>query len=527
MTTNSQQLSLQGRKATQARDWRTVDDCANKLLRLNPSNPEGYFFKGLVEKASQHPNIASEAFEKALSLDSARYDAAIELASQYVIAMRNTEAIALLKNYTSNLSNSPRYLDMAGTIYTDIGLSSLALPLYQKANELQPGIDLFSANLAACSIFLGKIKDARDIYLALLVKNPLHQRNHYQLSRLERATDDHHIVQMKAVLEQISLPPHRNIFIYYALAKELEDLERWDESFHFYKQAGDAVTTVSNYDVSKDETLIRKIMDTCTPEWLADRKLSSPLGRQDKSPIFVLGLPRTGTTLTERILASHSSVESIGETKYLESIMRTLSGIPSVEKMTPEMIDALAPMDTTAIANGYLDAVSYLLGDKPLFIEKLPYNFLYIGFIVKAFPNAKIVRLKRNPMDSCFAIYKQPFTWAYKFSYNLDDLARYYLAHDNLFSYWRNLLGDQLIEVEYETLVNDSENQTRILLERLGLDFEDACLNFEQNETATTTASSVQVREKIHSRSVLRWKRYEEQLKPLRTHLEAAGISVE
>ena len=527
MTTNSQQLSLQGRKATQARDWRTVDDCANKLLRLSPSNPEGYFFKGLVEKASQHPNIASEAFEKALSLDSARYDAAIELASQYVIAMRNTEAIALLKNYTSNLSNSPRYLDMAGTIYTDIGLSSLALPLYQKANELQPGIDLFSANLAACSIFLGKIKDARDIYLALLEKNPLHQRNHYQLSRLERATDDHHIVQMKAVLEQATLPPHRNIFIYYALAKELEDLERWDESFHFYKQAGDAVTTVSNYDVSKDETLIQKIMDTCTPEWLADRKLSSPLGRQDKSPIFVLGLPRTGTTLTERILASHSSVESIGETKYLESIMRTLSGIPSVEKMTPEMIDALAPMDTTAIANGYLDAVSYLLGDKPLFIEKLPYNFLYIGFIVKAFPNAKIVRLKRNPMDSCFAIYKQPFTWAYKFSYNLDDLARYYLAHDNLFSYWRNLLGDQLIEVEYETLVNDSENQTRTLLDRLGLDFEDACLNFEQNETATTTASSVQVREKIHSRSVLRWKRYEEQLKPLRTHLEAAGISVE
>jgi tetratricopeptide (TPR) repeat protein len=276
------------------------------------------------------------------------------------------------------------------------------------------------ANVAACSIFLGKIKAARDIYLSLLQKKPLHQRNHYQLSRLERATDNNHIEQMKAVLNQTNLPAHRNIFIYYALAKELEDQEQWDESFHYYKKAGDAVTTVSNYDVSIDETIIQKIMDTCTAEWLADRKMSSTLERNDKSPIFVLGLPRTGTTLTERILASHSSVESIGETKYLESIMRTLSGIPSVEKMTPEMIDALAPMDTTAIAKGYLDAVSYLFGDKDLFIEKLPYNFLYIGFIVKAFPNAKIVRLKCNPMDSCFAIYKQPFTWAYKFSYNLD-----------------------------------------------------------------------------------------------------------
>ncbi|MBT5725712.1 MAG: hypothetical protein HOI74_16935 [Gammaproteobacteria bacterium] len=527
MTTNTEQLSLVGRKAAQARDWRTVEACANELIRLSTSNPEGYFLKGLVEKAAQHPNVASEAFEKVLSLDSTRYDAAIELASQLVISLRNTEAISLLERYTGSLSNSPRYLDMAGTIYTDIGLSSFALPLYQKANKLQPGIDLFMANLAACSIFLGKIKDARDIYLSLLEKNPHHQRNHYQLSRLERVTDNNHIVQMKNVLEQTNLPAHRNIFVYYALAKELEDLEQWDESFHYYKMAGDAVTTVSNYDVGKDELLIQTIMDTCTPEWLADRKASSPIDPNDKAPIFVLGLPRTGTTLTERILASHSSVESIGETKYLESIMRTLSGIPSVEKMTPEMIEALAPMDATSIAKGYLDAVSYLLGDKKLFIEKLPYNFLYIGFIIKAFPKAKIVRLKRNPMDSCFAIYKQPFTWAYKFSYNLDDLGRYFVAHDRLFNHWRDLIGDQLIEVEYESLVNDSENQTRALLDRLGLDFEEACLNFDQNETASTTASSVQVREKIHSRSVLRWKRFEKQLDPLRDYLDAAGVDAE
>jgi predicted Zn-dependent protease len=129
MTTNPQQLNLLGRKAAQARDWKTVEVCANELLRLSSSNPEGHFFKGLVEKAAQHPSIASEAFEKALSLDPARYDAAIELASQYVMSIRNTEAINLLENYTSSLSNSPRYLDMAGTIYTDIGLPSLALPL--------------------------------------------------------------------------------------------------------------------------------------------------------------------------------------------------------------------------------------------------------------------------------------------------------------------------------------------------------------------------------------------------------------
>jgi len=217
----------------------------------------------------------------------------------------------------------------------------------------------------------------------------------------------------------------------------------------------------------------------------------------------------------------------LGETKFLESVLRNLSGVPSIEKMTPEMISALGTVDPGLIANGYLNAVNYLFGDKPLFIEKLPYNFLYIGFIAKAYPKAPIIRLKRNPMDSCFAIYKQPFTWAYKFSYKLEDLGRYYIAQQRLFDHWREVLGDRLIEVDYEDLVADQEVQTRQLLEKVGLEFETACLNFDQNASATTTASSVQVREKIHSRSVQRWREFETQLSPLRQILEDAGINVE
>jgi hypothetical protein len=195
--------------------------------------------------------------------------------------------------------------------------------------------------------------------------------------------------------------------------------------------------------------------------------------------------------------------------------------------MTPEMISALGTVDAGLIANGYLNAVNYLFGDKPLFTEKLPYNFLYIGFIAKAYPKARIIRLKRNPMDSCFAIFKQPFTWAYKFSYNFEDLGRYYIAQQRLFDHWREVLGDRLIEVDYEDLVADQEVQTRQLLEKVGLEFETACLNFDQNASATTTASSVQVREKIHSRSVQRWREFETQLSPLRQILEDAGIDVE
>ena len=147
--------------------------------------------------------------------------------------------------------------------------------------------------------------------------------------------------------------------------------------------------------------------------------------------------------------------------------------------------------------------------------------------VARAWPDAGIIHLGRNPMDACFSMYKQVFTWAYKFSYSLEGLGRYYVAYDRLRNHWRELLQNRMIEVEYESLVTDSEGQTRFLLDRLGLEFEQACLDFDQNRTPSTTASSVQVREKVHSRSVNKWTRFARQLQPLKKHLENAGINVE
>ncbi|MEP2653122.1 MAG: sulfotransferase, partial [Paraglaciecola sp.] len=156
----------------------------------------------------------------------------------------------------------------------------------------------------------------------------------------------------------------------------------------------------------------------------------------------------------------------------------------------------------------------------------LPFNFLFLGFIAKAWPNARIVHLGRNPMDACFSMYKQIFTWAYKFSYSLDGLGKYYVAYNRLRSHWRSVLGDQLIEVEYESLVSDTESQTRMLLDKLGLSFEDACLNFDENKAPSATASSVQIREKAHKRSINKWHRFRTQLSPLKNYLERSGIDV-
>jgi Flp pilus assembly protein TadD len=524
-------LTNRARLAVRDRNWPVVAAFAKEILRLQPISAEGHFLLGLVEKASNRPAKAREAFEQALQLDSGRYDVAVELANQYSIARRNGEAAELLARYENMLAESPLYLDIAGTVYTEIGLPQKAYPLYKKAVELQPGVDIFRANLASSAVYAGLIDEAREIYLSLLERFPDHRRNHYYLSRLERARDDRHLGRMLALLESgnAKARPEENIFLYYAIAKELEDLQRWDEAFKYYKLGGDAVTSVADYDVAQDVNLIQTVIEVCDRNWLGDGSVDVTPEDPETGPIpvFIVGLPRTGTTLTERILASHSQVESLGETLFLQLELRTQSGVPGHEMMTPKMLRSAADKDPSGIAAGYMHRVAYRLGGKPYFIDKLPFNFLYLGFIARAWPHARIVHLVRNPMDACFSMYKQLFTWAYKFSYSLDWLGQYYVAHHRLQDHWQSVLGDRIVEVSYEALVSDPENQTRMLLKKIGLEFEPACLDFHKNRSPSTTASSVQIRERAHSLSVDRWKHFADHLVGLREQLEAAGIVVE
>lgn len=527
MSESASRISLAARNAIRKHDWATVTAAASELIQENPSNPEGFFLLGLAENAAKRTAKATQAFERALELDEGRYDAAVELAHLYSVARRNAEASAILARYEHALSNSPRYLNAAGAVYTAIGLPVKAWPLFRKATRLQPDADLFKANLATCSVYVGRIDDAVTIYRELLERNPDHRKNHYELSRLAKAKDRRHIDQMESLLRNSDRSADQEIFLYYALGKELEDLECWDESFEYYRKGGDAVTRVSNHDVASDIQMINKIIETCNLEWVEEDTRAAEETGLAKVPIFIVGLPRTGTTLIERIVSSHSLVSSLGETMFLQMHLRLASGVTSLEQMTPEMIEALVQRDLGPVARDYLNSVRYRLGQEPMFIDKLPFNILYLGFIAKAWPEARIIHMVRNPMDSCFSMYKQVFTWAYQFSYSLEGLGRYFLAYDRLSRHWREVLGDRVIEVEYESLVADQEGQTRLLLDRLGLPFEEACLQFDRNQAPSTTASSVQVRDKVYTGSVRRWKRFEQQLQPLRKQLEKAGIVVD
>jgi tetratricopeptide (TPR) repeat protein len=524
MKNNLSQLSKQARFAVQQRDWRNVAMFAQMILKQNKKDPEGYFLAGLVEKASKNAERAVVAFNKTLSLDSLRYDAAVELAYQYILLLDHGKAFELLVSHEHLLGNSPLYLDMAARVFSNLGLHERAFTLFKKANQLQPGLDMFRANLAGCSVLLGKVQEAKAIYQSLLSKYPQHQQNHYELSKLEKAIDPSHVDQMKNILKVNKLPPEKNIFLYYAIGKELEDLGRWQESFHYYKQAGSTILAAANYDVCDDIKVIEQVIKVCDSDWLSGYTQRKESNTSEKSPIFIVGLPRTGTTLTERIVASHSQVESADETFFMQMAIRHACGVGGISDIDEVLIDKASKVDISSIRQKYMDSVDYRLTDSPMFIDKFPTNFLYLGFIAKAFPEARIIYLKRNPMDACFAMFKQSF---FKFAYSLEDLGKYYVAHSKLLNHWRNVIGDRLIEVSYEALVSNQESQTRDLLDKLALEFEMSCMNFEQNKAASATASTLQVREKVHTRSVNKWKKYAAELEPLKKHLSSAGVNID
>ena len=520
MNTHPALLARVGRQAVVARDWGRVHACGLQISRQAPADPEGPFLLGLAQKAAMNVQPSADYFAQALKLGAERYDAAVELAFQYVLLNRPVEAKNLLDQYRESLSNSPIYLNLAGEAYTRMNRHEDAWPLFENACKLQPEVEMFNANLASCAVYLGDIDSARSIYKRMLKRNPMNRRNHYELSKLERAKNDRHVRQMLKVLRKTDDGPAKNIYLYYALGKELEDLGRWSEAFDYYKKAGDAVKTVSDHVVASDVAVIDRIIAVCSREWLLSAPTTEGTAR---TPIFVVGLPRTGTTLTDRVLSSHSMVESGGETQLLQMVLRRQSGVDSKVDMSPEIVEAAARVAPESIAAAYVEAMSHRLGDKPFFVEKLPENVLYLGFIAKSWPDARIIHMRRHPMDACFATFKQSY---FRFAYSLDDLAEYYLAYDRLSLHWRDVLGDRMIEVEYENLVSEPERETRRVLDLLGLPFEEACLQFDRNVAPIATASSAQVREKMHTRSVGKWKKFERQLQPLRDRLEQGGVAI-
>jgi len=283
------------------------------------------------------------------------------------------------------------------------------------------------------------------------------------------------------------------------------------------------------YDLATDLATVDWIMRAFPAATAEPAQHTSAAAPATAAPIFIVGLPRSGSTLVERILSSHSMVSSAGELKaFAVAIVGAVRGQSGRSHMSrQEMVAASANLDFAALGRDYLERARAAGAAGFCFIDKMPLNYLYCGMIRRALPNAKIVHVSRSPMAACYAMYKTLFEDAYPFSYDLAEIGRYYLAYRRLMEHWQLTLPGAIYSLSYEALIADQLGQTRKLLDFCGLEWQQACAQFHDNPAATTTASAVQVRQPIYDSSVSQWRHYQAQLAPLSRELSAGGVRVD
>jgi hypothetical protein len=368
-------------------------------------------------------------------------------------------------------------------------------------------------------MFLGDNEEAKAVLEKVLKRNDRVAQAQWLYSSIEKAGSPARAEMLMA--RAANENAQGAAFLAYAAGKEFEDCEAWAKAFAAFDAGARAKRSMIDYDEAAEEKYFAALEQTFDEKWAATPRE----GCEDPSPIFVIGQPRTGTTLIERIITSHSEVESAGELQQFRLSVRRLAKDGGGDRPGVEQVASWAEIDPKALGEEYLRVSAPMRGGAPRFVDKLPGNYLFIALILAALPNARIVHLMRDPMDSCFASFKQLFADAYFHSYNQEEMARHHARYRRLMAHWRRLFPGRFLDISYEETVSDLEPNARRLIAFLGLEWEDQCLSFHERREAVATASAVQVREKPHTRSVGRGRRYEKELEPMRRALQAAGMA--
>jgi tetratricopeptide (TPR) repeat protein len=412
--------------------------------------------------------------------------------------------------------------DAAGSLYSFGRDHQRALAAYDQAVALAPRNAQFLYNRASIRRFLGDLAGAeRDFDQAITLK-PLDYEAYKNRTDLRTQTPQrNHIPDLEALLARGIADWRGEVQIRYAIAKEYEDIGEHGKSFEQLSRAAKKRREHMRYDAAND---------LATVQWIIDAFPAAPSGETanacDDAPIFIIGLPRSGTTLVERILGAHSALFSAGELDCfalsLVDAVRQVAGKAQMPRQ--ELIACSAKVDFAALGREYIRRAHVATARSGRFIDKMPLNYLYCGLIRRALPAARLVHLTRHPMAVCYAMYKTLFKDGYPFSYDLNEIGRYYVGYRRLMAHWQATMPGVIHELSYESLIADQLGETRRLLQFCGLDWEEACAQFHENPAPSTTASAAQVRRPIYDTSVSQWKHYEQQLAGLRMQLEAAGV---
>ena len=499
-----------------------------QAIQLKPDFAEAYNNRGiaLMEIGDLEDAIKS-------------YDQAIQLKPDFGQAYNNRGfALQLfghlkdaLKNYDKAIELKPDYAEFyynRGNALQELGQLEEAIECYAKAMQLKPDYAETHINLGNVFKQSGQLDKAVEHYRKALLANPDLAEAYTNISLIKKFSEiDVDVQAMEKAFNSKESSDQQKIFLGFALGKAFEDLQQYEKSFQCIQKANLLHRPAYSYSISDDTAVFNRIKKRFSKESFAVQDHSGQ-EESEKSdarpiliPIFILGMPRSGTTLVEQIIASHPDAYGAGELYTLSEVVENLGRQKKIGHY-PQCVPGLDQDDFKRLGSSYVNKLTAYRSKSERYItDKMPHNFLFIGLIKKIVPWAKVIHCKRDPMDNCFSIFKTFFTSkdSHPYAYEMTELGRYYNLYSDLMKHWHNLLPDFVYDIEYEKLVMDQEEQTRKLLSYCGLPWDDACLAFHKTKRRVATASSVQVRQPMYKDSVKLWQQHAKQLEPLKRAL--------
>jgi tetratricopeptide (TPR) repeat protein len=474
-------------------DMNVTDDAEfllSSILKMNPTHDTARYEHAVVLLKQHKHKQAMEEINFLLGKSPKNISYKITLASIYAGMGNYERAIPLFENLIKEDGQNPELHLAIGHAYKTQGDQEKAIRAYKQAIQLQ-------TTMGEAYWSLANLKT-------------------YQFSEAE-------IDSMKNSIANQAISNEDRFHLCFALGKALEDQKQYETSFKFYDQGNYIKRTNSRYRPEIIENSVRVQTEICDAAFFQDR---SHFGCREKGPIFIVGLPRSGSTLIEQILASHSQIEGTMELAEIPRFVGELQGRSNVneEPRYPKILAEMTADECATLGYRYIEETKIYRTGKPYFIDKMPNNFRHIGLIKLILPNAKIIDARRNPLDCCFSNFKQLFAQGQEFTYSFDDIARYYASYLSIMNHWDKVLPGAIFKIDNETLIDHFEESVQSLMNYLELDLESACLEFYKTSRRVHTASSEQVRKPINKDGVDQWKKYESWLAPLIDALHGYGV---
>jgi len=417
------------------------------------------------------------------------------------------------KIYLKMIEQDPENFDalqLQGLIHLEKNEHEHAIHLIEKAIKLQPNAAAFHHNISGIYRVLGRLKEAETGFRRALELKPDYGEAYQGLAEMVKFKEgDPLLGQVRAQLASKNLDKAQSCYLHFTAGKILDDIGEYEQAFEHYKKANKAASRSFSPEAFHQQ--VKDSLYVFSKERVEQLK---GVGNKSARPVFIVGMPRSGTSLVEQILASHSKVYGAGELNDIKIIATEASKLSRLKSPYPNYLPGLTPNRYTELGASYLRRLEHIAGgDADRVIDKHPLNFMFVGLIFLLFPNAKVIHTQRNPLDTCLSCFFQNFTKGQDYSFDLGVLACFYNDYKRLMSHWRQLFGDRILHVEYEQLLKDQEYETHRLLSYSQLDFEEACLEFHQSSRVVKTASFLQVRQPLYHTSVNRWQNYRVQLR--------------